>query len=395
MRKIVSLTSHGRRVTETLPKMLESIHRMSGLEPDAVVLYLSENDYGLLDKNLLIRYSDLDIRLTDDIGSYRKYLALTEREFDDDTVFIADDDILYRGDTYDALNRLTRPEDENVIYACTISVPVNGLLSEYVIPRNPTDAEYGLYWLWTNNGVLVPPRTMRTDAQLFRDGFNAVPTDDSAFVSVYCNMSGIRCRTANIQQACIDFEGNSRLSDTNRGRFRTHLQQSAACLNHPDRQHITISTSSPRPNADTIESLFTEQTLKPDKVILTISESQKVSRKLSDLTEKYNLVIQRTDKDPDVMRWIPDTDADDLLAVTDLNTVTDTLTEDLFNQYHTHGTFTRNTRAAYIPKFGYRHLIDTTHAPVIRKHTDGLDTTSDDLQLELTKTVLTQVINNP
>jgi hypothetical protein len=398
MNTVVSITSYGERLSKTLPKTLESIYGMTGFKPDAVLLYLTEQDYGLLDKNLMFKHPKLSVRITDDIRSYKKYLALTEREFDKHAVFIADDDILYSPDTWLTLSAvLGRHDDGNVIYAKTISVPKRGFLSEYRIPVRDTDTAFGKYWLWTNNGVLVPPETFRFDEQVLRDGFDTAPTDDDAFMSVYCNTSGVKCRCIYGTQAVSDFSGNPKLRTLNRGAFRTHLQQSLAHFGHPDADTIAVSVHANKPSADRMESLF-GQSLRPDKVFLYVPESYKPTKRMTELTERHSVTLIKSDN-PSRDRWTPDTDPDDLVFFIDDTEHGRDLIESMYTEYYkspTNGSMQRRSRLAYIPSFGHRHLVNPSRAVIRRKHLDGL-TLTDDTELSVTETVLrnTLVFNKP
>lgn len=402
MRKIVSLTSYGERVKRTLPKTLKSIHRIDGFDPDKILLYLTEQDAALLDDSVLRDNPDVTVVTVPDIKSFKKYYALTNREYNDDIVFITDDDIVHDKNTWTSLNSIYESNpDDKCIYAkgCTI-LKATG---KYGVPDDTEPNERFLFW--SGCGLLIPPHVMRMERETLDCMYDYILKNryayvsDDKFMSIYAQTRGIKCRCAYTKQHYLDFTGNVRLMDLRRGKgkSRLHWQQAARYFKLEDRDRITVSLAPVRLNADRLESLFTKQTLKPDKVIVILKPDTKVSDKVGTLADRYNIDIQY-DSNPYNKRWIPDTDPNDLLFVMDDTEHPDTQIEEMYTEYYS------TDRQAYshvkddfiyTPEYGHRHRPDLSRTVVRRRHTDGLDTTSDDLQLELTKTVLTQLINNP
>lgn len=94
---IVSLTSFPGRIN-VVEQTIDSILRQS-LKPDYVILWLAESQFPTKERSLprsLVRYKKhgLQIRWCEDIRPYKKLIP-TLREFPDDIIVTADDDIIY------------------------------------------------------------------------------------------------------------------------------------------------------------------------------------------------------------------------------------------------------------------------------------------------------------
>ena len=383
MRTIVSLTSYGKRITETLPTVLKSIAETDGLNPDRIILYLTDTDAALVPDELKDTYG-VTVETAPDIRSYKKYLALADRQYDDCFVLIVDDDIVLRRNTWTSLTEMygRHPED-NCIYAKVCAKrDRNGRYA-----RAEYDKPLDRFLFWSGRGLMIPPRKLRFDTRTLNDGFDTVPTDDDAFMSIYCETRNITCRCSYDIQTALDFNGNTKLFDVNKNMFRTNIQKSMTRLGHPDADTI----------ADRVESLF-NQSLRPDKVFLYVPESYKPTKKITELTERHSVTLIKSDN-PSRDRWTPDTDPDDLVFFIDDTEHGRDLIESMYTEYYkspTNGSMQRRSRLAYIPSFGHRHLVNPSRAVIRRKHLDGL-TLTDDAELSVTETVLrnTLVFNKP
>ena len=409
MRTIVSLTSYGERLSKTLPHALESIAKMDGLEPDMIVLYLTESDYEKIDKNLFVKHPNLTARITDDIKSYKKYIALTEREFDDDIVFITDDDVSYKPDTYANLNKeyTKHPEQTDTVYA-TWCKAFDSRDELFVADRYhvPKDTKPNRCFVFCSGwGVLVPPRTMRLNYDILKDGYeygnqggqNYI--SDDKLMSAYCKANDIRCVCVYSVQRQIKFDGDTPLYKARVGKSNVHAQLAMRFFNSDESDTITVSLSPTRLSADRIESLFTKQTLTPDRVVITLKPDTKVSDKLKSLTSKHNIDIQYDDS-PASKRWCPDnTDPNELLVIMD-DTDPDDTVESLFAKYYeSHYGYIGTKRMAHVDGYGHKPIIDTEHCAVRAGHTGIV--TPDTTPVQLTRNILAnahtpkRVINNP
>ena len=96
---IVSLTSYGKRVTDSVPYAIFSIFTQSVL-PNRIVLWLDNDNWN--DNNLpyllkRIQKSGLEIYYCDDIRSYKKLIPAL-RKFPNNPIITIDDDFYYNKD---------------------------------------------------------------------------------------------------------------------------------------------------------------------------------------------------------------------------------------------------------------------------------------------------------
>lgn len=397
MRTIVSMTSYGERLTQTLPKALDSIYKMKDLNPDKVLLYLAKQDYELFDKKMLETYEDLEIRIVKDLKSYKKYFVLTESEFDNDFIFIADDDFEYNAQTWLSLKTLyNKNGNQNCIYTKTSSVS-DGFFKPYFIPKNNQNISFDTFIFWSGCGMLIPPKVMRFDNSILEDGFNLGNNggldyvNDDNFLSVYCFKEGIKCYCVYSEQKNLDFKGNNKFVDTHKNKSKLHTQLSLRYFGLPEAEKIVVSMTTDNQSSvcDKITGLFENQTLQPDKVILTLNQDDSVKRKLIGLTKEYNLEIQKTTYNPLLKKWNPDNvEGNDLLFVIDDETdIEDTLLEGMFKEYFL--PHKQNGKLKYIKGFGHRHLVNS-HKEVVRANQmKSLDLNEDgDIEEIITKTIL-------
>lgn len=93
-RYIVSLTSYGTRLKETAPYAIASLFTQT-FSPDRIILWVAHQDRKNLPRIMgrLVK-KGLEIRFCDDIKSYKKLIP-TLKEFPDDYIITADDDVYY------------------------------------------------------------------------------------------------------------------------------------------------------------------------------------------------------------------------------------------------------------------------------------------------------------
>ena len=97
---IVSLTSYPKRI-DTIWLTITSLFKQS-MKPDLIVLWLAKSQFKTLDDlpdslKRLQKYG-LKIKLCDDLKSHKKYYYAL-KEFNEDIVILADDDMFYPNDT--------------------------------------------------------------------------------------------------------------------------------------------------------------------------------------------------------------------------------------------------------------------------------------------------------
>ena len=403
MRTIVSLTSYGQRLANSLPQALESIFKMKGLNPDMVVLYLTDSDYELLDKNILFKYDKLSVRIIDDIKSYKKYYVLTESEFDDDFIFIADDDVKYSENSWQNLKRIyeSNKDYEQKFICANKSMVSSGFFKPFHTPVN-SRTPFDIFLFWCGNGILIPPKTMRLSENILTDGFNLSNNgglnyvNDDIFLSVYCYKENIKCFCSNLNQRYIDFDGNKKFVDTHKDKVKTNFQLSLEYFELAQAETIVVSltTSNYKKSYDTIVSLFS-QTLKPNKVILTLDKEFEgtLTKKFLKLQNDYNFEIQYTGYDANLKKLVPDGTSDnDLLFSLDGNkTYPADFLETLFCEYYrlnNDNAISINRNLVYFEKHGHHYTINTDCAVVRQKYLKDVNLNDSDIELSVTKSVL-------
>ena len=121
---ILSLTSYGRRVADTLPYTLLSIFRQSRL-PNRVVLWLDQENWR--DDNLpslikRLQKSGLEVRYCEDIKSYKKLIPAL-RAFPHNPIIVVDDDSYYDKDLVRWLVDAYEQSDKRTVFATCANIP--------------------------------------------------------------------------------------------------------------------------------------------------------------------------------------------------------------------------------------------------------------------------------
>ena len=99
---IVSLTSYGKRLIDTAPYTIVSLLNQN-VKPDKLILWVAHNDKeNVTDILRELTSKGLEIRFCEDIRSYKKLIPAL-REFPDDYIITADDDVYYPQDWFEQL----------------------------------------------------------------------------------------------------------------------------------------------------------------------------------------------------------------------------------------------------------------------------------------------------
>lgn len=163
---IVSLTSYPKRIG-IVHKVINSLLRQS-LKPDMLVLWLSEEEFPQKERSLpqtLLRFTKhgLSIMWCTNHRSYNKLIP-SLKEFPNDIIVTADDDVIYSENWLECLYRsyLLNPTqihghhaeqytiDDNFIITKTEQITSSGLL-------------YGTSILFGTGGILYPPHSLYKD----------------------------------------------------------------------------------------------------------------------------------------------------------------------------------------------------------------------------------------
>lgn len=228
--KIVTLTSYGLRLNGTLPKTLESVY--ANMTPDAVVLYVSGNDKYVkrLDESAFRDFPNLDIRYVEhDCRSHNKYTALTERGFDDDFVWVIDDDLIYDADCWRTFESAFQEHGSSCVYAFGMRrVGFPFLEQDFFTETRVYHYGFVVYSGW---GLVFPPNLMRLERSDIDEAFRVSPTCDDTYLSPYmishgigvCNLSGVRKNQK--QRLPI---GCNTLFNFNRTKYDRHIRDNFA-----------------------------------------------------------------------------------------------------------------------------------------------------------------------
>ena len=169
---IVSLTSYGKRVTDSVPYAIYSIFKQSIL-PNRIVLWLDKDNWN--DDNLpyllqRLKQSGLEIYFCDDIRSYKK-LVPSLKMFPDNYIIVIDDDFYYNKDFVKWMVDAYRNSDKHTVFA-TWGCIVGKENGKYLPYTQWKDCQYGdensEYSLYGGGGGGYPPHifdneTLRED----------------------------------------------------------------------------------------------------------------------------------------------------------------------------------------------------------------------------------------
>lgn len=164
---IISLTSYGRRVGETLIYTLLSIYNQS-VKPNKIVLWLDQNEYSINDipSNIIfLQKYGLEIFFTENIKSYKKLIP-SLKKFPNDIIITIDDDLIYNKNLIKTLLE-QHYKMPNVILApvgSDIQLDNNGKILPYQTWKDPSplkDIKY--FFPWGGSGKLYPPGSLHCE----------------------------------------------------------------------------------------------------------------------------------------------------------------------------------------------------------------------------------------
>ena len=200
-RIVVSLTTYPKRIG-TVWFTIETLMRQS-VKADEIVLWLADSQFpgGLLTLPERLRQQQkrgLTIRFCDDLRSHKKYYYAL-KEYSNDLVILADDDLFYPRDTIKKLLRMHRawPED---ICCITAQVIEPTFSSKPSLWRNPQINECGLQHTdriqaFTGSGTLIPPNALPREAFDKRAISCLCPYADDLWISFMAHRNGTKIST--------------------------------------------------------------------------------------------------------------------------------------------------------------------------------------------------------
>ncbi|MGN8661063.1 hypothetical protein [Catenibacterium mitsuokai] len=162
---VVSLTSYPARI-DTVWLTIETLLRQS-MKPDELILWLADEQFpnkDSLPKKLVNQTKrGLQIKFCDkDLKSHKKYYY-TMKEYPEDIVILADDDIFYPYDTIEQLMKMHKKFPLDVC-ACTTQVIDPSIDANPILWRNPNVDESIIHssrvQVFTGSGSLFPPHSL-------------------------------------------------------------------------------------------------------------------------------------------------------------------------------------------------------------------------------------------
>jgi hypothetical protein len=215
----VSLTSWKPRLPD-LPLVLLSLLRQS-VRPAAIHVWLSEDDYALLDPNVILRFSTHGVRfeISDNLGPHTKWLPMIERGADNPFV-ICDDDILYPRKWLESLIREDRTDAYVGIRCHRIQYDAN----EY--PASYSEWKHDIAWdgLLSHSlfvtacaGAIIHPARIADEFRDRRLIMDLCPKADDIWLKAAHAAAGIPCFKTRYSFPCLEIPGSfeSSLLQTN------------------------------------------------------------------------------------------------------------------------------------------------------------------------------------
>ncbi len=167
---IVSLTSYPERIVEIHYVLFSLLNQTC--KPDKIILWLGEEknkfpnkDKDLPDSVIQMKQKGVEIKYVSDIRSYTKLIPAL-KEYSDDIIVTADDDIYYPKEWLEKLYNEYLKEGDKYIYchrAHSINM-VNDIIQPYETWEKATNSEPSyLNFLTGVGGVLYPPNSLFKD----------------------------------------------------------------------------------------------------------------------------------------------------------------------------------------------------------------------------------------
>ena len=182
---IVSLTTFPARINQ-VHLTINTLLRQN-TKPDRIILWLAEEQFS--DKNLpesLTKLIDLglEIRYCEDIRSYKK-LVPSLRDFPDDIIITADDDMYYKEDWLEGLYNAYLENPDNIYTRRGCRAEITDGKIHILKPRSynfnydfPTDCNN---LLMGGSGTLYPPHSLNNDIFNIEQIKTLIPTHDDIY----------------------------------------------------------------------------------------------------------------------------------------------------------------------------------------------------------------------
>lgn len=184
---IVSLTSYPARIN-TVYKTINTLMNQS-LKADKIILWLATEDFPHKDKELLhrlltLKNNGLTIKWCDDYKSYKKLIP-TLKEYPNDIIVTADDDVYYQSNTLEILYKAYLNNPNNIYVRRSVKLQfvsgdLKGVSSRKYNYKPLTEPSY-FNQLMGGSGCLYPPHSLYKDCTNYDVIQNTIPTHDDVF----------------------------------------------------------------------------------------------------------------------------------------------------------------------------------------------------------------------
>lgn len=203
---IVSLTSYKGRIN-TVHQTINTL-LMQSLKPDRLVLWLADEEFKNREKDLpnellqLCNYG-LEIRWCENLKSYKKLIPAL-REFPNDVIVTADDDLYYQKDWLQSLyeSYLQNPKDIHTRRATYIKA-TSDTIDIYSHYANDKYAACFNHQLMGGAGTLYPPNTLHKDVLNTDLIQTLVPTHDDIYFWVMAILADTKIRLVKSKDSSI------------------------------------------------------------------------------------------------------------------------------------------------------------------------------------------------
>lgn len=185
---IISLTSYGNRVEQTLPLALFSLVSQT-VKPGKIVVYLDEKNWQDDKLPIVIQHFQrvgVDIRYCEDIRSYKKIIPAL-RDFPDNPIVTVDDDIYYDSHMLEWLLGTYKKLPQKAVVG--LWARIVGMQDGKYMPYNTwqdckyrtSDSEFALY---TGYGTFYPPHIFDDEVKNSKVFMELSPTADDIWMWV-------------------------------------------------------------------------------------------------------------------------------------------------------------------------------------------------------------------
>lgn len=192
---IVSLTSYSKRINY-VAKTINTLLRQT-VKPDRIILWLPDNEELSLPEELKrLENLGLEIRYCPNYLSYKKIVPAL-KEFPNDIIVTADDDLYYAEDWLESLYKayLDNPKNIYVKRAVRMQIKDNKITDMYsreeAVAKNFKDASFSNQ-LMGGSGCLFPPGSLHKDVLDFNKFLQILPTHDDIYLWTMAILNGTK-----------------------------------------------------------------------------------------------------------------------------------------------------------------------------------------------------------